>query len=65
LESQSDSTALVLAGGWELAVLADLRALSGPEPVVLGLREVPGLLAIELDLDAYRRAVAGTPAGVR
>ncbi|HUF75076.1 MAG TPA: glycosyltransferase family 39 protein [Longimicrobiales bacterium] len=64
-ELQEDATALVMAGGWEVPVVADLVDLTGAEPLILGTRRVPGLVALLVDVDAYRRAAARTrpPAG--
>lgn len=56
--SQPDSTVLVLAGGWASPVVPDLVALTGPEPLILAARQVRGLVALLLDVGAYRRAVA-------
>jgi len=56
-DGERDASALVLAGGWEFAIMADLRSLEGPEPVLRSAREVPGLAAAELDVGAYRRAL--------
>lgn len=56
-DGERGASALVLAGGWEFAIMADLRSLEGPEPVLRSAREVPGLAAAELDVGAYRRAL--------
>jgi hypothetical protein len=57
-ELSGSATALVMAGGWDVPVVRDLVALTGAEPLVLYVRQVPGLVALLVDVDAYRRAAA-------
>jgi hypothetical protein len=54
---------VLLFGGWHGPLVRELTALSGPEPVVLGQRYVPGLVAYLLDLGALRRAFTPQTAG--
>lgn len=58
VDLQRDSVALLLAGGWALPVVSELSAMSSTDPLILGAREVPGLVALLLDVGAYRRASA-------
>jgi hypothetical protein len=51
---------LVVDGGWRSQGMVDLIGLARDEPELGSITYVPGLMAIDLDFDAYRRVLERT-----
>jgi hypothetical protein len=58
-----DSLAVLLVGGWSAPLVRELTELSREHPFLRARREVPGLVALLLDVDAYRAAAGAGRAG--
>jgi hypothetical protein len=56
---QEAASVLVLAGGWRSQGMADLAELAAGSESLGSTTSVPGLIAVELDMAAYARALEG------
>ena len=56
-----DSVALLLVGGWRAPLVRQLTEQSRRNGFLLERREIPGLAALLLDVESYRRASEGEP----